>query len=81
MVSLTRQHMGVSVAFQPVHCTAMHMAAVLRKLLRHVPAGAPIAFTATAAGFAPGSAALPPLAGSTTPRMVPLAPVVTCHDT
>ena len=50
-------------------------------IFTNVPAGAPITFTATASGFAPGSAAVTPIAGSTTPLTIPLAPVVTCNDT
>jgi transposase len=35
-VSPKRQHMGLYVAFQPVNFTAMHVAAFLRALLRHL---------------------------------------------
>jgi hypothetical protein len=46
-----------------------------------VPAGIPIVFSATASGFVAGSATVTPVAGSTTPVTIPLAPVVTCTDT
>lgn len=43
-----------------------------------VPAGSSITFTASASNFATGSAAVTPVANSTTPLTIPLAPVVAC---
>jgi hypothetical protein len=36
MVSPKRQHMGLYIGFQPVNFNAMHVAAFLRALLRHL---------------------------------------------
>ncbi len=45
----------------------------------NVPAGAPVTFTASASGFAAGSATVTPVANATTPLTILVAPVVVCN--